>query len=49
MGTQSYDITVYQPVLYAARSFEHAVDALHEFFSTYDDEAYRRLVATSAA
>jgi phenylalanine-4-hydroxylase len=43
MGTQSYDITVYQPVLFAARSFDHAADALHEFFSTYDDDACARL------
>ena len=42
MGTTSYDITVYQPVLFAARSFDHAVDALHEFFSTYDDDAHAR-------
>jgi phenylalanine-4-hydroxylase len=45
MGTQPYDITVYQPVLYAARSFDHAVDALHEFFSTYDNDTRARLVA----
>jgi phenylalanine-4-hydroxylase len=42
MGTQSYDITVYQPVLFAARSFDHAVEALHEFFSSYDDDARGR-------
>jgi len=42
MGTQSYDITVYQPVLFAARSFDHAVEALHEFFSSYDDDAHDR-------
>ena len=45
MGTQSYDITAYQPVLFAARSFEHAVDELHAFFSTYDDDARARILA----
>jgi phenylalanine-4-hydroxylase len=45
MGTQSYDITRYQPLLFAARSFAHLVDELGEFFATYDDEAYQRLVA----
>jgi phenylalanine-4-hydroxylase len=45
MGTQGYDITMYQPVLFAARSFDHAVDELHAFFSTYDDDARARLLA----
>jgi phenylalanine-4-hydroxylase len=44
MGTQEYDITRYQPVLYAARSFAHAVEALGEFLESYDDEAHARLV-----
>jgi phenylalanine-4-hydroxylase len=48
MGTQSYDITEYQPVLYAARSFDHAADALHDFFSTYDDDACARLNSMDA-
>jgi phenylalanine-4-hydroxylase len=43
MGTQHYDITVYQPVLFGARSFDHAEDELMGFFSTYDDDAYERL------
>jgi phenylalanine-4-hydroxylase len=46
MGTQPYDITVYQPVLFAARSFDHAVDELLAFFTTYDDDAYARLSAS---
>jgi phenylalanine-4-hydroxylase len=46
MGTQAYDITVYQPVLFAARSFDHAADELHAFFSTYDDDARSRLLAS---
>jgi phenylalanine-4-hydroxylase len=43
MGTQDYDISVYQPVLFAAPSFDRAMDELHAFFSAYDDDAYRRL------
>jgi phenylalanine-4-hydroxylase len=49
MGTQPYDITVYQPVLFAARSFDHAVDDLLAFFTTYDDDAYGRLHPADAA
>jgi phenylalanine-4-hydroxylase len=45
MGTTSYDITHYQPVLFAGSSLEHVVDELADFFSTFDDEAYHRLVA----
>jgi phenylalanine-4-hydroxylase len=45
MGTQPYDITVYQPVLFAARSFDHAVDELLAFFTAYDDDSYGRLAA----
>jgi phenylalanine-4-hydroxylase len=44
MGTQSYDITRYQPVLFEATSFPKLVDDLHEFFSTYDDDARARLL-----
>jgi phenylalanine-4-hydroxylase len=44
MGTQAYDITRYQPVLFAATSFPELVDDLHEFFSTYDDDARSRLL-----
>ena len=44
MGTQEYDITRYQPVLYAARSFSHAVEALGAFLESYDDEQHARLV-----
>jgi phenylalanine-4-hydroxylase len=45
MGTQQYDITHYQPVLYAADSFEQMRVDLLEFFRTYDDEAYRAWTA----
>ncbi len=43
MGTQRYDIAAYQPVLFAARSFDQAVDELQAFFTTYDDDACARL------
>jgi phenylalanine-4-hydroxylase len=47
MGVQDYDITVYQPVLFAARSFQHAVDELTAFFDGYDDDTYARLTRRS--
>ena len=42
MGTLDYDITRYQPVLFAAESFERMVDDLGAFFAGYDDEDHRR-------
>lgn len=45
MARQDYDITHYQPVLFAAGSFERMLADLHEFFSSYDDEAGHRLLA----
>jgi phenylalanine-4-hydroxylase len=45
MGRQSYDITAYQPVLFAARSFDQVVTDLTRFFDTFDEETYRSLVA----
>jgi phenylalanine-4-hydroxylase len=44
MATQEYDITHYQPVLFAASSFGQMLDDLTAFFSTYDDEACERLL-----
>jgi phenylalanine-4-hydroxylase len=35
MGTLDYDITRYQPVLFAASSFSHMVDVVSEFFEGY--------------
>jgi phenylalanine-4-hydroxylase len=35
MGTLDYDITRYQPVLFAARSFDRMVDDLAAFFTTF--------------
>jgi phenylalanine-4-hydroxylase len=49
MGSRIYDITRYQPVLYAARSLTHLIDTLTPFFSTYDDEAHARLTHPEAA
>jgi phenylalanine-4-hydroxylase len=48
MGSMAYDITHYQPVLFAAESFAHAVDVLSAFFSSYDDDAFLRLASTAA-
>jgi phenylalanine-4-hydroxylase len=43
MGTIEYDITKYQPVLYAARSMDHVVEAVGGFFATADDDTPARL------
>jgi phenylalanine-4-hydroxylase len=48
MGTQAYDITRYQPVLFAARSFGHAVDELGDFLESFDDEQHARLLHHAA-
>lgn len=42
MGTTDYDITIYQPTLFAAPSFDEMVDALAAFFASFDDAEYRR-------
>ncbi len=47
MGTTEYDITHYQPVLYAAGSFPQLVDQLMAFYSSYDDEVCNRLSAAA--
>jgi phenylalanine-4-hydroxylase len=43
MGSTAYDIAHYQPLLFAASSFGHAVDTLSTFFERYDDDAFARL------
>ena len=43
MGSMTYDITHYQPTLFAAESFAQAVDVLSSFFATYDDAAWGHL------
>lgn len=43
MGTLNYDITKYQPVLFAARSVHHLEDVVGEFFATVDDDMVARM------
>jgi phenylalanine-4-hydroxylase len=43
MGTIDYDITKYQPVLFAAESTSHLVDALGGFFAEFTDDTAARL------
>lgn len=38
MGTLNYDITAYQPVLFAAQSVAHLEDVVGDFFATVDDD-----------
>ncbi len=45
MGTLTYDITHYQPVLYASASYGEMVEDLGRFFRAYDEEWYRRHAA----
>jgi len=42
MGTMEYDITKYQPVLYAAESMDHLVEAVGGFFAAADDRTPSR-------
>jgi len=43
MATIEYDITKYQPVLFAAESMDHLVDAVGAFFAGCDDDTPARL------
>jgi phenylalanine-4-hydroxylase len=47
MGTSTYDITRYQPVLYAAASLDELLERLTTFLDTFDDEAHARLLAAA--
>jgi len=47
MVTRDYDITQYQPLLYAAPSFDELLDTLMSFYSTYDDAVYHKLLETA--
>ncbi|APE33370.1 phenylalanine 4-monooxygenase [Nocardia mangyaensis] len=47
MGTITYDITRYQPVLFCADSVDQLVDVLGEFFATMDDETPDRFARDS--
>jgi phenylalanine-4-hydroxylase len=43
MGVLDYDITKYQPILYAADGVEHLLDVVGGFFAECDDDAPARL------
>lgn len=49
MGTRSYDITRYQPVLYAAPSMSELIERLGTFFDDFDDDVAACLTASRAA
>lgn len=48
MGTLAYDITQYQPVLFAAQDMGHLEDVVGAFFESADDEVCARLRAEAA-
>ena len=45
MGTVTYDITHYQPVLFCGESLEHVEDVVGGFFESADDSLVERLTA----
>jgi phenylalanine-4-hydroxylase len=45
MGVQTYDITHYQPLLFAAASWGEVQDVVGGFFDTATDESIERLRA----
>jgi phenylalanine-4-hydroxylase len=49
MGTQTYDITHYQPILFAAEGMDHLLEVGGEFFAVCDDDAPARFGAISVA
>ena len=49
MGTQTYDITHYQPLLFSADSFEQVEDVVGGFFDAVDDDLTARLIAEAHA
>jgi len=49
MGVQPYDITKYQPILFAADGMDHLVDVLGEFFRECDDDTPARLASRAPA
>lgn len=49
MGTRSYDITRYQPALYAAPSMSELIDRLGTFFDDFDDDVAACLAASRYA
>ena len=48
MGTQTYDITHYQPVLFCGDSFQHVEDVVGGFFATVDDNTLEVVGAGSS-
>jgi phenylalanine-4-hydroxylase len=48
MGTIEYDITHYQPVLFAAESMDQLVDSVGAFFADFDDDTPERLARQAA-
>ena len=49
MGVLQYDITHYQPILFAADGIEHLLDVVGEFFAGCDDDSPVRLGAATPA
>ena len=49
MGVQPYDITKYQPILFAADGMEHLMDVLGGFFAECDDDTPARLAPRAPA
>jgi len=49
MGVLEYDITKYQPILFAADGIEHLLDVVGGFFSECDDDSPARLIAAAGA
>ena len=49
MGTIEYDITHYQPTLFAAESVDHLVDEVGAFFTEFTDETPERLARAKTA
>ena len=47
MGTLDYDITQYQPVLFAGSSFNEVVDVAGAFFESFDDEVAQKYLASA--
>jgi phenylalanine-4-hydroxylase len=48
MGTLDYDITHYQPVLYAAASMDFVFEDLGAFFAGFDDDTAARVLSGAA-
>ncbi|GAB3622392.1 phenylalanine 4-monooxygenase [Mariniluteicoccus endophyticus] len=49
MGTLNYDITAYQPILFAAESLNHLDDVVGVFFDTCSDDSIAALRAAAPA